>query len=208
LTAEFCGENLSKSARFKKPRVIAIGCSTGGPQALLRLLPALPPRICQPIFITQHMPARFIRPLAQEISRQSARGCHEPINGEIVKDRVIYLAPGDFHLSAKNGPEGKRIALLPDPPRRFCRPSVDLMLQGLAEAYDGAVLAGILSGMGSDGVDGCRCVAEAGGIVLVQDEASSVVWGMPGSVVEGGLAHGVVPLQNMADTMGRYVEGV
>jgi len=175
------------------PEVVAIGSSTGGPQALFTLLEKLG-KIRLPILITQHMPPTFTTILAEHISRVSGAPCAEAVDGERVEGEKIYLAPGGFHMVVEKEGQEKRIRLLQTPPENFCRPAVDPMLRSLAKAYGGHVLAVILTGMGQDGLKGGEEVIAAGGGMIAQDEASSVVWGMPGAVATAGLCSAVRPL--------------
>ncbi len=181
-------------------RAIGIGCSTGGPQALTALLRGLGRPLPVPIIAVQHMPAGFTAMLADHLGRLGGPGCSEARDGEALQPGRFYLAPGDRHLLVEGRADGSLVARLSDaPPENFCRPAVDPMLRSLAAACGGAVLAVILTGMGQDGLLGCRAVAAAGGAVLAQDEASSVVWGMPGAVARAGLAQALLPPEGLAD---------
>ncbi len=181
----------------RAPEAIAIGSSTGGPQALIRIFGALG-AVPQPILVTQHMPATFTAILAEHISRASAMPCAEAVDGEPVRGGRIYLAPGDWHMGVAKRDGGAVIRLDQGPRENFCRPSVDPMLRSMAQVYGAGTLAVILTGMGHDGLAGGRTVVEAGGAVFAQDEASSVVWGMPGAVARAGLCSGVLPLAEIA----------
>jgi two-component system, chemotaxis family, protein-glutamate methylesterase/glutaminase len=182
-----------------RPEVIAIGCSTGGPQALAVLLKALQPRtLAQPILITQHMPPTFTAILADHLGRAAGVPCAEARSGEPLAAGRVYVAPGDHHLLVETAPSGARLRLTQDPPENFCRPSVDPMLRSVARCYGRRALAVILTGMGSDGLAGSRSLVEAGGSVVAQDQASSVVWGMPGAVAGAGLCCAVEPLERLA----------
>jgi len=177
------------------PEVLAIGSSTGGPQALFNVLGQLPKELRQPILITQHMPATFTTILAEHLTRVSARACGEAKDGETIEPGRIYLAPGDFHMVVEGNAPGKRVLrLLKTPPENFCRPAVDPMLRSLADSYGRRVLVTILTGMGYDGQKGAERIVQAGGTVIAQDEASSVVWGMPGAVALSGLCSAVLPI--------------
>ena len=176
------------------PEVIAIGSSTGGPQALFEVLKTLGSGLRQPIFITQHMPATFTKILAEHIKTRTGLNAAEAIDGEPVMGGRVYVAPGNYHMVIKVKDGTKTIRLNQDPPENFCRPSVDPMLRSLEDAYRGRITVAILTGMGHDGREGCRGVVAAGGQVIGQDEASSVVWGMPGAVVNAGLCAAVLPL--------------
>ena len=176
-----------------RPDVIAIGSSTGGPQALFQVVAQLR-GLAQPVLITQHMPATFTTILAQHIQRQCEVVCAEAKDGEPVVGGRVYIAPGDNHMLVVNRGAGPHISLTKDPPENFCRPAVDPMLRSIVAHYGRKVLAVVLTGMGQDGMRGCGVVAEAGGLVVAQDEASSVVWGMPGAVATAGHANAVLPV--------------
>lgn len=181
-----------------RPQVIAIGSSTGGPQALFTVLRALPTKLSVPIVITQHMPPTFTAVLAQHIERICGRPCHEATEGGVLAPGNIYVAPGDHHLLIE-GTAAKLVARLShDPAENYCRPSVDPMMRSLTQALGGRVLGIMLTGMGSDGLAGSRKLVEAGGTLLAQDEATSVVWGMPGAVATAGLCAAVLPLPELA----------
>jgi two-component system, chemotaxis family, protein-glutamate methylesterase/glutaminase len=180
-------------------RAIGIGCSTGGPQALTTLLRGIVRPLPVPIIAVQHMPAGFTAMLADHLDRLGGPRCGEARDGEALQPGRLYLAPGDRHLLVEGRAGGALVARLSDaPPENFCRPAVDPMLRSLAAACSGAVAAVILTGMGQDGLLGCQAVAAAGGAVLAQDEASSVVWGMPGAVAKAGLARALLPPEGLA----------
>ncbi len=180
------------------PRLLAIGSSTGGPNALFALIQSLPARLSVPVVMTQHMPATFTPILAAHITRLGRMPCVEATEGALLQAGHILLAPGDRHLHLRR--EGAQIIahLSDDPAEHFCRPSVNPMLRSAAEALDGRVLVVMLTGMGSDGLEGTRAVVDQGGAALAQDEATSVVWGMPGAIAREGLAHAVLPLAQLA----------
>lgn len=179
-----------------RPEILAIGSSTGGPQALFEVLAHLKD-VKQPILITQHMPATFTTILAEHITRQCGIMCAEAKEGEPIVGGRAYVAPGDFHMLVvqKNGQNC--LTLTKDPPENFCRPAVDPMLRSIVKAYGRRVLVTILTGMGHDGQRGSEHVVQAGGAVIGQDEASSVVWGMPGAVATAGLCSTVLPLKEI-----------
>lgn len=189
-----------------RPDVIAIGSSTGGPQALLKIFDALKTSIPQPIFITQHMPPTFTSILAEHIAKQSGAVCAEGKDGEPVEAGRIYLAPGDYHMTVQDNNGARVIRLNQDPPENFCRPAVDPMLRSLAKVYGKKVLSIILTGMGQDGCKGAEEIVAAGGTVLAQDESSSIVWGMPGSVARAGLCTKIVSLAEMPDLIRRFAK--
>ncbi len=180
------------------PRLLAVGSSTGGPQALFTLVQGLGKTLAVPVVLTQHMPATFTPLLAEHISKLGGLPCAEAKDGEALKAGQIYLAPGDRHLLVNAEAGRLRAQLTTDPPENFCRPSVDPMLRSAAAACDGRVLVAMLTGMGQDGLIGTRRVIEAGGSAVAQDEATSVVWGMPGAVAQAGLCHAVLPLPQIA----------
>ncbi len=180
------------------PRLLAIGSSTGGPQALFTLVQGLGKSINVPVVMTQHMPATFTPILAEHISKLGGLPCAEAKEGETLSAGRIYLAPGDRHLLVETGRGSLRARITTDPPENFCRPSVDPMLRSASAACDGRVLVAMLTGMGQDGLAGTRQVIEAGGSAIAQDEATSVVWGMPGAVAQAGLCHAVLPLPRIA----------
>jgi two-component system chemotaxis response regulator CheB len=187
-----------RRAPIRPPTALAIGSSTGGPQALLQFLSDLGQGIRLPIFVTQHMPATFTTLLAEHISRATAFDCGEGSNGERVTDGRIHLAPGGYHMVVEPSSPKPVIRLNQDPPESYCRPAVDPMLRSLSKVYGAGLLVVILTGMGSDGSRGCQAVIAAGGSVIAQDEATSVVWGMPGSVATAGLCTAVLPLSEIA----------
>ena len=182
----------------QQPEAIAIGSSTGGPQALMKVLGNLRRDLPQPIFITQHMPATFTPILAEHLSRASGWDCREGKDGEVVTPNRIYLAPGNYHMVIEVEGGRKIIRLNQNPPENFCRPSVDPMLRSLAKAYGSRLLVLILTGMGKDGQAGSEVAVQAGGTVAAQDEETSVVWGMPGAVATAGLCSAVLPLDRMS----------
>nr|WP_246116906.1 chemotaxis response regulator protein-glutamate methylesterase [Denitrobaculum tricleocarpae] len=179
------------------PDIIAIGSSTGGPQALFEVMKSLSGKVTQPILITQHMPATFTKLLAEHISRVSGMTCNEATDGEAIVGGQAYVAPGDYHMVLEAEGGNKVIRLTQDPPENFCRPSVDPMLRSLSKIYGPKLLVIILTGMGSDGQRGSEVVTAAGGAVVAQDEATSVVWGMPGAVASDGLCSAVLPLKEI-----------
>jgi two-component system chemotaxis response regulator CheB len=184
----------------ERPEIIAIGSSTGGPQALFAILGQIKPgSVPQPILITQHMPATFTTILGEHISRLSGWNAAEAKDGEPVVAGRIYIAPGDFHMEVAVQGGVKVVRTTKNPPENFCRPAVDPMLRSLASVYGKRVLSVILTGMGSDGLRGGQVLVDAGGAMIAQDEASSVVWGMPGAVAAAGLCSAVLPLGELSD---------
>ena len=180
------------------PRLLAIGSSTGGPQALFSLFQGLGRGLDVPVVLTQHMPATFTPILAEHITRLGAMPCHEAQDGEPLRPGRIYLAPGDRHLLVGAGKSGLHAQLSTSPPENYCRPSVDPMLRSATEACDGRILIAMLTGMGHDGLAGTRQAIAAGAAAIAQDEATSVVWGMPGAIAQAGLCHAVLPLPALA----------
>ncbi|TMJ33573.1 MAG: chemotaxis response regulator protein-glutamate methylesterase [Alphaproteobacteria bacterium] len=181
------------------PRVLLVGASTGGPQALRNLIPQLA-SVCDrvPVLITQHMPPTFTTIMAEHLARASGRPAHEPHDGEPIRPGTIYLAPGGRHMQVERRGRLPVVALDDGPLVNFCRPAVDPLFASAAQVWGGAVLALVLTGMGADGARGAATIAAAGGSVVAQDEASSVVWGMPGTVARAGLCSAVLPLDRIA----------
>jgi two-component system, chemotaxis family, protein-glutamate methylesterase/glutaminase len=176
------------------PDIIAIGSSTGGPQALSNLLKSLSKEISLPILITQHMPATFTAILAEYLGKNTHIFCKEAQDGDLIEKRKVYIAPGGKHMIAETRNTQKYIKIIDSPPENFCKPSVDIMLRSLSSLYGTRLLTIILTGMGYDGLKGSTLVVENGGTVFAQDETSSVVWGMPGAVTLAGLCSDVIPL--------------
>ncbi|MBE9009177.1 chemotaxis response regulator protein-glutamate methylesterase [Pseudanabaenaceae cyanobacterium LEGE 13415] len=174
--------------------IVAIGVSTGGPNALSALLSELPADFPVPIVIVQHLPSMFTKLLAERLSTKTALPVCEATEGIALVPGTIWLAPGDSHLRVK---QGSQLELDQSPPQNSCRPSVDVLFESVAEVYGDRALAIILTGMGQDGLRGCQLIRDRNGQILAQDEASSVVWGMPGYVVNAGLADAVLPLDRM-----------
>lgn len=194
-----------RSQPIQRPELIAIGSSTGGPQALFKLLGSLGGRVSQPILITQHMPSTFTSLLAGHISKASSAPCSEAKDGEAILPRHIYLAPGDYHMIAEAGESGNVLRLTQTERENYCRPAVDPMLRSLAKLYGPRLLVIILTGMGSDGCKGSEAVVAAGGAVIAQDEETSVVWGMPGAVATAGMCSAVLPLSDIAPYVRKLV---
>lgn len=190
-----------------KPLVLAIGSSTGGPPALFTVLKGIQLSIGIPILITQHMPPTFTTILAQHIERNSGWPCREGQNGEPILNGRIYLAPGGNHMLVDQQAGQPIIRLTQDPPENFCRPAVDPMLRSMVKFYNGRILSVILTGMGADGMRGCREVVQAGGTVIAQDEATSTVWGMPGAVATDGICSAVIPLKEIGGRVMSFMTG-
>ena len=178
--------------------IVVIGVSTGGPQALAALLPKLRSDFPVPVLVVQHMPVGFTKHLANRLTQDCGFPVTEAKHGEVIQGPQFLIAPGGSHLKVARE-QGKIVARISDePPLNACRPAADLLFSTASEVYGRGVLGVVLTGMGSDGTAGCRAVIESGGEVIVQDERSSVVWGMPGSVVRAGLANRVVGLDQLA----------
>jgi two-component system, chemotaxis family, protein-glutamate methylesterase/glutaminase len=194
-----------RPAPKQRPAVLAIGSSTGGPAALLALFQALGDRVTVPVVLTQHMPAAFTAQLAAHIHRLGGATCSEAVHGEKLRPGHVHLAPGNRHLTVVGRDGALSIALTDDPPENFCRPSVDPMLRSLSVACPGRVLVLMLTGMGQDGLRGAERIVADGGAVIAQDEATSIVWGMPGAVARAGLCHAVLPLAELAPKLLQFV---
>ena len=180
--------------------VIVIGSSTGGPKALLKVLPELCEYFHLPIIVVQHMPPTFTKSLAHTLNLQCKHTVKEGEDGDIIQDDHIYIAPGGSHLSVKRLGASKRVCLTHQAPENGCRPAVDVMFRTVADAYERNILAIVLTGMGRDGVEGLKVLKAKNTLVIAQDEKTSVVWGMPGSAVEAGLTDSVCALDSIART--------
>jgi two-component system chemotaxis response regulator CheB len=190
------------------PRVLLIGSSTGGPQALGTIVGRISGIIDQaPVLITQHMPPTFTTILAEILERAGGRPVHEAIDGEPLRAGTIYVAPGGRHLRVVRRDGAPSVALDDGPQINFCKPAVDPMFSSAAEAWGGWNLALILTGMGSDGTRGAADIVAAGGSVIAQDEETSVVWGMPGSVAKAGLCSAVLPIDQIAAKLTNLFSG-
>lgn len=188
--------------------VLAIGSSTGGPQALTRLFTDIGPSIATvPVLIVQHMPPTFTAILAEHVARASGRPCAEAKDGETIQPGRIYVAPGGIHMDVVRDSGATKIRLFDGPAVNFCKPAVDPMFQAVASVYGAATLALVLTGMGADGAKGALRVAEAGGSVIAQDEESSVVWGMPGATAQIGACSGIFPIGEMGRKVTRLIVG-
>ena len=186
-----------------KVEVVCIGCSTGGPNALGEILPRIPADFPAPILVVQHMPAAFIHFLAERLNLASQLHVREAVSGTRIEPGTVWIAPGDAHMQVICEGGERRIALTRGAPENSCRPSVDVLFRSVAETYGSNALAVVLSGMGQDGARGCQRLASRGAQILVQDEASSVVWGMPGSVAHAALAQAILPLDAIASELQR-----
>lgn len=183
------------------PEIVAIASSTGGPQALQEVFGALKGNMPNvPVFITQHMPPVFTKYLASNLAMTNGIDVVEAEEGMEVKSGRVYIAPGNFHMLIKREESKIKIKLDNGPQVNFCRPAADPMFHSLVEVYGGQrILTVVLTGMGQDGLNGAKEIAQAGGIIIAQDEASSVVWGMPGAVCEAGITNGIYPITKIAD---------
>ena len=184
---------------------VAIGVSTGGPDALAGMLPLLPANLPVPIFVVQHMPPVFTRLFAERLSARCGLAVTEAKHGDLVQPGAVYIAPGDFHMTVERDGTDVRIATNQDPPEAWCRPAVNVLFRSVAKVYGGSTLAVVLTGMGQDGLRGVELLRGQGAQIVVQDEASSIVWGMPGAVATAGLADCVVPLADVAAEITRRV---
>jgi two-component system chemotaxis response regulator CheB len=214
-----CGVATLGVAPFPRPRpavkvrgrsnprieIVAIGTSTGGPNALTEILPRIANDFPVPIAVVQHMPPIFTRLLAERLASRSAIPVEEGRSGAILAPGHAWIAPGDFHMTVRRGGMERRLDLNQRPPENSCRPAVDVLFRSVAEAYGANVLGVVMTGMGADGVLGAQDIRDAGGDVIIQDEASSVVWGMPGLVHASGLADAAYPLDDLATEITRRV---
>lgn len=193
-----------RPAPTRPTELIAIGSSTGGPKALLTMLGTMMKTVHIPIVITQHMPATFTAILAEHITRATGRTAVEALEGMPLERERIYVAPGDFHMTVRrDSPSRVTLHLDQNPPENFCRPAVDPMLRSVATSFGSAALAIILTGMGHDGAKGATALVSAGGAVIAQDQATSVVWGMPQAAARAGVCSAILPLDEIAPYVGR-----
>jgi two-component system chemotaxis response regulator CheB len=190
-----------------KCEIVTIGISTGGPSALTQIIGLFPSDFPAPVLIVQHMPAMFTKQLAQRLATIAKLRVSEASEGTRVERGNVFIAPGDFHMSTFRSGKGVAIHLDQSPHENSCRPAADVLFRSAAKTYGSHVLAAVLTGMGQDGYLGCEAVKSAGGIVLAQDEATSVVWGMPGYVARAGLADKVLPLNAIVPEIIRRVVG-
>ncbi len=194
----------ARPALFTRPAlptrvdILAIGVSTGGPNALAAVIPALPAEYPIPVVIVQHMPPVFTRFLAERLNASSPLTVKEGEEGAVVEPGTVWLAPGNYHMALRKDGDKVRLVLNQEAPENSCRPAVDPLFRSVAQLYGNRALGLILTGMGHDGLAGSETIRAAGGTVLAQDEASSVVWGMPGAVAGAGLADAILPLDKVA----------
>ena len=192
-------------AASQKIEIVAIGTSTGGPNALAEVIPHLPKDFPVPVVIVQHMPPVFTQLLAQRLGSRAQLPVREGAAGENLVPGRVWIAPGDYHMIVVRRGTVVTLGLTQGPQENSCRPAVDVLFRSVAKTYGASVLAVVMTGMGSDGALGARQIHEGGGQVLVQDESSSVVWGMPGAVVDAGLADKICPLRDIAQEIIRRV---
>ncbi|MFV2092621.1 MAG: chemotaxis response regulator protein-glutamate methylesterase [Hyphomicrobiales bacterium] len=191
-----------------RPRALAIGSSTGGPQALMQVLTDLGQGLAGvPCFITQHMPPTFTAMLAENLQRKSDLQCKEAEEGDIPEPGKVYIAPGGKHMILKKNSTGVVIHIDDGPPVNFCKPCVDLMFDSLAQCYGTALLAVVLTGMGADGARGAGTIRQGGGNVIAQDEKTSVVWGMPGTTSHAGICSAVLPIEKIGGRTANILKG-
>lgn len=188
----------ASGARFKRADVVVVGVSTGGPNALQAVIPMLPSTLPVPVLIVQHMPPIFTKHLADRLNQLSELEVREAAGGESLEPGKVWLAPGDFHMTVQREGAAARICLNQGTPENSCRPAVDVLFRSAAATFGPNVLAVVLTGMGQDGARGCGVVQQNGGRTIAQDESTSVVWGMPGAVVQAGFANQVLPLNRIA----------
>lgn len=191
-----------------KPDILVVGSSTGGPQALQQFFSGLDRSLNVPVLVVQHMPPKFTTILSGHIQSASGWPCREATEGDVLVPNEIRMAPGGFHMVLKGPSSRPVLSLNEDPPENFCRPAVDPMFRSAVKYFGANVLVVVLTGMGNDGAKGAQGIVDAGGTILAQDEASSVVWGMPGAVANAGLCSAVLPLDQLPEkvrklTMGR-----
>jgi chemotaxis response regulator CheB len=185
--------------------IVAIGTSTGGPNALGEVIPALLEDLAVPVVVVQHMPALFTRMLAKHLDARAKVAVQEGSAGIKLQPGEAWIAPGDYHMTVVRDKDGVQLAVNQDPPEHSCRPAVDVLFRSVARTYGPHALAVVMTGMGSDGAIGARAIRQAGGEILIQDQASSVVWGMPGAVAAAGLADQILPLSAIAQEIARRV---
>jgi len=185
--------------------LLAIGTSTGGPNALGEVIPHLPADFPVPVVVVQHMPPVFTRLLADRLNSSSPLTVREAEAGKLLEPGQVWIAPGNYHMTVGRKSAGTFLNLNQDPPENSCRPAVDVLFRSAAQSYGPNVLAVVMTGMGSDGARGAAQIREAGGEIVVQDEATSVVWGMPGAVVGAGAADKICPLGDISQEIVRRV---
>jgi two-component system chemotaxis response regulator CheB len=201
-------KRMQRLSNPKKPEMILIGVSTGGPVALAQLLPAIPGDIGVPILIVQHMPPIFTKSLADDLATKCTLRVREAIHGESPEPNTVYIAPGGRQMRLGSAADDRPILeMTDDPPENNCRPAVDYLFRSAAMRYPGRSMAIILTGMGSDGTLGLRLLKRHGCFVIAQDEASSVVYGMPKAAAEAGVVDSILPLKSIASRITAIVKG-
>ncbi len=191
-----------------KPRILAIGSSTGGPQALQQVMKEIGTAMHDiPVVITQHMPPTFTAILAEHVGKAALRPSKEGADGEVVTPGNIYVAPGGKHMILVKDAGAVKIRLTDGEPVNFCKPAVDPLFDSVAKIYGSATLGLILTGMGHDGANGVKTIAAGGGSIITQDEATSVVWGMPGAAANTGMCSDVLPLPEIGPKVSRILKG-
>jgi len=186
--------------------ILAIGTSTGGPNALAEVIPRLPGDFPVPTVVVQHMPPLFTRLLAERLASQSQLVVREAEHGQLLEPGSVWIAPGDYHMTVVRRGLAARLELNQEPPENSCRPAVDVLFRSVARSYGPNVLAVVMTGMGSDGARGAAHVREAGGEIVVQDEATSVVWGMPSAVIQSAGADKICPLPEISEEILRRIK--
>jgi len=197
---------IAAAAADQRVDLVAIGTSTGGPNALADVIPLLPSNLPVPVVIVQHMPPTFTRFLAERLCAASSLDVQEGVTGTLIEPGHVWIAPGDFHMNLRRDDSLVRLGVFQAQPENSCRPSVDVLFRSAAKVFGSNVLAVVMTGMGQDGLRGCELIKQAHGQVIVQDEASSVVWGMPGYVAKAGLADSILPLAEIANEIVRRVQ--
>lgn len=191
-----------------KPEALFIGSSTGGPEALKTVIAGLVGKVNVPVFITQHMPALFTKTLAEHLSKTTGANVIEVTDNLIPRPGNFYLAQGGKHMVVNKASTGVRIELNDGAPENFCKPAVDVLFRSANRVYGEKAMGVILTGMGHDGREGARLMSQSGSFILAQDEATSVVWGMPGAVAAAGIANEIRPLNSIASTITNILRGV
>lgn len=191
-----------------KPRILAVGSSTGGPKALSKLFSDIGPVIGSvPVVLTQHMPATFTAILAEHLGRDSGRVSKEGEDGELLRPGMIYVAPGNKHMALVEKDGQVALKIYDGPDVNFCKPAVDPLFDSVAKIFGASALAIVLTGMGHDGAAGAVRIADAGGSVIAQDEATSVVWGMPGATAEAGACAAILPIDEIGPKASAVMRG-
>jgi len=185
--------------------VIALGVSTGGPASLMQLFPQIPSTLKQSLLIVQHMPAIFTKKLAEQLSKVSQIPVSEACNDDIILPGHAYIAPGGLQMEVVQKHGHKRIRTFEGSPEQYCRPSVDILFESVAKIYGQRAVGVIMTGMGRDGLRGAEALKAKGVPIIVQDQATSVVWGMPRFIVEAHLADAITPLNNMLETIKNFI---